>query len=207
VAASRSDEAWADAWLRERGLSRRRPLVGLVPAGGVSWGIDAPFRRWSTRGFAAVGDALAARHGAAVLLLGEASDRAVCGEVAGLMSHPAIDLSGQTTLGQFVSLLGRLELVVCNDGGPLHLAVGRGVKTVSVFGPVDAAVYGPYPRDERHQVVKTEGLPCQPCYHRFRLPPCPYERACLTGVEPQQVIDACAQALGEAPRAAAAERS
>ena len=136
------------------------------------------------------------RYGAQLILFGEQLDRQICGTVARLMKHPCIDVSGQTTFGQFVSLLGHLGLVICNDGGPLHLAVSQGVKTVSVFGPVDPQVYGPYPPDEtRHQVIRHEGLPCRPCYHLFKLPPCPYERACLMMIEPETVVEACASLL------------
>ncbi|MBI3011159.1 MAG: glycosyltransferase family 9 protein [Candidatus Omnitrophica bacterium] len=191
------DQRWAQRWLEEhRLLGRERLLVGILPAGGVSWGVDAAFRRWSFKGFAAVGDALVERYGAQIILFGEASDTAVCRTVTHLMRQPTIDVSGHTTLGQFVSLLSHLSLVLCNDGGPLHLAVSQGVKTVSVFGPVDPDVYGPYPpASSSHQVVVHEGLPCRPCYHHFKLPPCPYERACLMTIEPDEVIAACAALL------------
>lgn len=188
------DLAWAQAWIAEH-RAAGQPMVGIVPAGGVSWGIDAAYRRWPLEGFAAVGDALITERGAGVILFGEQSDRGVCGKVAALMQGSPIDLSGQTTLGRFVALLGQLDLVVCNDGGPLHLAVSQGVRTVSMFGPVDPRVYGPYPADRtRHRVVLRGDLPCRPCYHQFRLPPCPYERACLNMLPAGDVVDAC-QAL------------
>jgi len=193
---SDEDHAWAERYLQERGLRDAPLLVGIVPAGGVSWGIDAPFRRWSLDGFAAVADALIDRHGARVLLFGEVADTPICQKVARLMKHPVIDVSGRTTLGQFVSLLSRLSLVVCNDGGPLHLAVSQRVKTVSIFGPVDPAVYGPYPlRKQDHRVVCRRDLPCRPCYHQFKLPPCPYERACLTTITVDDVLAPCEAVL------------
>lgn len=192
---SDEDERWADRWLSEHKLDRVPLLVGIVPAGGVSWGVDAPFRRWSFEGFAAVGDALVTRYGATLVLFGETSDKAVCQTVARLMRSPVVDASGETTLGQFVSLLGRLELVICNDGGPLHLAVSQRVKTVSIFGPVNPHVYGPYPQTADHQIVYKRELPCRPCYHHFKLPPCPYERACLTTIMPEEVIEVCGALL------------
>ncbi|MDP3722434.1 MAG: glycosyltransferase family 9 protein [Candidatus Omnitrophota bacterium] len=192
------DREWTGEWLARHGLADGQPLVGIVPAGGASWGIDASFRRWSFEGFAAVGDALVERHGARVILFGEASDASICQTVARLMKHPTMDMSGQTSLGQFVSLLGRLDLVICNDGGPLHLAVSQGVKTVSIFGPVDPSVYGPsISSPSRHWTVFREDLPCRPCYHQFKLPPCPYERACLTTIEPGEVIEACEALLSD----------
>lgn len=197
VVVSEADREWAQEWLRRHGLDQAPVLVGMIPAGGVSWGVDASFRRWSFEGFAAVGDALIERHGARLILFGESSDKTICRTVARLMRFPVYDLSGQTTLAQFVGLLSKLTLVICNDGGPLHLAVSQGVKTVSIFGPVDPRVYGPYaPDSTSHQVVYREELPCRPCYHQFRLPPCPYERACLTTIEPEQVVRACEEALG-----------
>lgn len=191
-----ADERWAQHWLREHHLEGHRALVGIVPAGGVSWGIDAPFRRWSVEGFAHVGDALAARRGVTTILFGEATDAPICQGVAQRMTAQAIDVSGQTTLGQFISLLSRLRLIICNDGGPLHLAVSQRVRTVSVFGPVDPWVYGPYePSELRHRVVFRGDLPCRPCYHQFKLPPCPYERACLTTLGVDDVLAACLAAL------------
>ena len=85
--------------------------------------------------------------------------------------------------------------MIANDGGPLHIAASQQVPTVSIFGPVDPDVYGPYPPSPRHQVVYHEALPCRPCYHQFKLPPCPYERACLTGIEPRDVLEACERIL------------
>ena len=193
------DELWAADWLRQRRLEPGKLLIGMVPAGGVSWGIGAPFRRWTAEGFAEVGDLLADRYNADILLFGEPSDAAICAEVSTRMTRPVLNVSGQTTLGQFIALLKRLALVVCNDGGPLHLAVSQGTKTVSIFGPVDPRVYGPYPpRSSVHQVIYSSELRCRPCYHRFRLPPCPYERACLTSIEPADVFSGCEQVLGEA---------
>ena len=188
---------WAQQWLEAHGLANTaQPLIGMVPAGGMSWGVDAPFRRWSSEGFAAVADALTERYQAKVILFGERSDRSMCERVAQQMHAPALDVSGQTTLAQFVSLLERLHLVICNDGGPLHLAVSRGVRTVSIFGPVDPRVYGPYAQHpDQHRVVCRSGLPCRPCYHQFRMPPCPYERACLREVDPESVLAACEEVL------------
>jgi ADP-heptose:LPS heptosyltransferase len=202
VSIAAADVCWAKAWLQSHGCDGAPLLIGMIPAGGVSWGIDAPFRRWSLEGFAKVADALTNRYAARILLFGEAADAPTCQAVASRMTHPALDVSGQTSLEQFVGLLSQLDLVICNDGGPLHLAVSQGVKTVSIFGPVDPKVYGPYPHDRAtHWVIRQEELPCRPCYHRFRLPPCPYERACLTTISAAEVEQACVQLLDGAAAA------
>ena len=184
--------------LAQAGSGPGATIVGIVPGGGTSWGIDSAFRRWGIERFARVGDMLADRYGARVVLFGERSDIPICREVARLMRHQPLDISGTTTLVQFIHLMSRCQLVVCNDGGPLHIAVSLGVRTVSIFGPVNPRVYGPYPPGPRHQVV-TKDLACRPCYQYFKLPPCPYDRACLETLETEPVM-AAARALLEQVR-------
>ncbi len=176
-------------------LDGHQPVIGLVPAGGISWGMEAHFRRWPKERFVWVGRALASRYGARILVFGETNDQPICAEISRAIGPAAVDLSGQTTLGQFVGLLGRCALVVSNDGGPVHIAASQQVKTVSIFGPVDPQVYGPYPRTSQHRIVYKDELRCRPCYHRFKLPPCPYERACLTELTADEVLEACTSLL------------
>ena len=184
----------ADARLAAAGLGAEELVVGLVPGGGTSWGVDSAFRRWRLDRFSDVGNALVERHGARVLLFGEPSDQRTCREVADRMPRDVLDLSGTTDLSQFIHLVARCHLLLCNDGGPLHIAVSLGVPTVSVFGPVSPRVYGPYPTSRRHRVV-TKPLACRPCYRHFKLPPCPYDRACLETLEAQPVLAAVEEIL------------
>jgi len=182
--------------LRQLDLREGQHVIGLVPAGGVSWGRHAHFRRWPQAKFVEVGRHVSARYGARILIFGEPSDRSICTGIAQAIGPAAVDLSGQTSFGEFVGLLARCDLVICNDGGPLHLAVSQGVKTVSIFGPVDPVVYGPYGSVDHHRVV-TKSLPCRPCYHQFKLPPCPYDRACLNELSIDEVLPAVEKMLND----------
>ena len=62
----------------------------------------------------------------------------------------------QTSVGQLMALLSRTKLLVCNDSGPLHLAVGFDRPIVAIFGPTDPALVGPYQRERC--VVATDGV-------------------------------------------------
>ena len=168
-------------------------LVAVIPGGGASWGAHARRKRWKGEGFSRLADKLS-REGFSVGVIGDPSEKALCSRVAsGMEMSPAFVENG-LSLKDYIALLAGCDLVVCNDGGPLHIAVALGVKSVSVFGPVDEKVYGPYPPSDRHKVVKSD-IPCRPCYGRFKLPDCENDMECLDGIDANSVFKACAELL------------
>lgn len=181
------DRRWSQELSSAYGINKNDILVAIIPGAGASWGKDASLKQWSVDGFARVADRLSSEQEVKILILGDSKDRSSCVKVADKMNSPAIQCCGETSLMQFAGLLAKCKLVITNDGGPLHLAVASGVKTVSIFGPVDDKVYGPYPRTDSHRVIKKD-LDCQPCYHRFKLPPCKRNRECLTNINTEQVF-------------------
>ena len=68
------------------------------------------------------------------------------------------------------------------------MACALGVKTVSIFGPVDEKVYGPY-RPEGAHTVKTADVTCRPCYKFFRYEECD-KRVCLEYLKPDDIVEA-----------------
>jgi ADP-heptose:LPS heptosyltransferase len=103
-----------------------RPLAVLQP------GASDPRRCWPAASFAAVGDALADA-GAAVVVNGAAAEGELVRTVLGHMRAPALDLTGQLSLGGLCGLLEGAALMVSNDTGPLHLALAIGTPAVGIF--------------------------------------------------------------------------
>lgn len=184
---------WATAYLRERGAGEG-PCVAVVPGGGASWGTHASRKRWSPEGFSRAADILTGA-GVAAVILGDASETDLCRKTAGMMSAKPLAVENGLKLDEYIALLSACDLILCNDGGPLHVAVALGVKTVSIFGPVDDKVYGPYPPSAGNRVITAAEIPCRPCYGRFRLPECEYDNRCLTDIDPERVADACMEQL------------
>lgn len=182
---TREDTDWADRFLSESRISGRGPLIGLVPGGGESWGKDASCKRWSAERFAKLADKLIEKFTAQIILLGGSTEAGLCDSVARGMKNPCVSACGKTSLSQFAALTKQCALIVTNDGGPLHVAVAAGSKTVSIFGPVDERVYGPYPA--AGQGVVKKNLPCQPCYRRFRRADCGHIR-CLNDLTVEEVL-------------------
>ncbi|MFH1552543.1 MAG: glycosyltransferase family 9 protein [Candidatus Omnitrophota bacterium] len=187
---------WARTFLEEKGARGAHAIVAVIPGGGASWGGKASRKRWGAGGFSRAADILAA-NGVKIALLGDPSETDLCRDVAGGMKEHIAIVENSLTLKQYIALLSQCDLVLCNDGGPLHVAGALGVKTVSIFGPVDDKIYGPYPTSDRHRVIKAREVPCRPCYNRFKLPECVYENKCLTGIDPETVAEACLKLLGQ----------
>lgn len=173
-----------------------RPLVAIHP------GTRGLAKLWTPDGWAVVGDALAERLGAQVVVTGSAVERDLCAEVAGRMRAPAFDLAGRTTLGELVVLFGHCQLVLGVDSGPLHLAVAAGVPTVHLYGPSDHLAFAPFGDPALHAVVRS-GRECSPCQVLDLPAEAMGEHPCLREIEPAKVLAAAAAVLAAAGVASA----
>ena len=129
----------------------RRPLVGLHV------GAKDPARRWPPGRFAALGDGLWDRHGAALVLTGGAAERPLAEAVRRELRAPALDLVGRTDLGRFAATIACLDLLVANDTGASHLAAAVGTRSVVLFGPTRPERWAPLDR-ARHRALDARAL-------------------------------------------------
>ncbi|MBF0493799.1 MAG: glycosyltransferase family 9 protein [Candidatus Omnitrophica bacterium] len=182
-------KAWAREYVSRKNLKEGK-IVAVVPGGGASWGKEATLKRWPSWNFSKVADLLW-KSGVNVIILGDKNEIELCRKVENLMENSPAFVENNLSLEQYAALLSLCDLMVCNDGGPLHIAVALGLKTVSIFGPVDEKVYGPYPASGRNKVITADDLSCRPCYNQFRMPDCMYSSRCLNGIAPERVVEAC----------------
>ena len=184
------DKMWANRFLRDNGIGEdgNDLIIGIVPGGGTSWGEDAVYKQWPEERFAELGDRIAQKYGARTIIFGNKGEIKKCRNIFDMMNIKPIVACGRTTLRQLSALFAKCKIVIANDGGPLHLAVSQKVRTVSIFGPVDEAVYGPYPLDEKHIVI-THKISCRPCYRKFKFSRCE-NRDCLKLIGVDQLLGA-----------------
>ncbi len=178
------DIQWAQHWLKGHNVNVTKPLIAVIPGGGASWGLAARNKRWAPANYAHLIDKIIENFDAAVILLGDPKEKDICREVVNLAHFPLHVAVGETSLLGLAALLKCCRGAILNDGGPLHVAEAVGIRTVSIFGPVDPQVYGPYPR-ANHLVVQ-KNLPCQPCYRRFRMASCNHI-SCLVELSVEEV--------------------
>jgi len=190
---SDSARSAAAVFLKRQGVTEGSSILSVAPGGGKSWGKDAIFKQWDPERFAKVLNRLTKDGPFVTLLLGDQSEKELLDRTARSIESKTLIVAGEP-LDQVAALLLHSTALLSNDGGLMHLANALGVRTVSIFGPVDEKVYGPYRRDVRQEVV-VEPVPCRPCYQRFYFPPCPYERRCLDHLSVDKVIEAASRVL------------
>jgi heptosyltransferase-2 len=164
-------------------LGGEGPWLGLNP--GAFYGTA---KRWIPERYAAVGDMLARRTGARIAILGGAAERGIAESIAAGMRAPARNLCGETGLPELVGVLSRMDAVVTNDSGPMHVAAALGVPVVAVFGPTDERETGPV--GVGHRIVR-EPVYCAPC----KLRECPIDHRCMTRIPADRVAAAAEDAL------------
>jgi len=170
-------------------ISQNKKKICIVPGGGGSWGKEAYHKFWPVEYYSMLCDELTKRYSAEIFILGDASEKKSCQQVSSKNKFKVFNLSGKTTLHQAAAIIKKSHLVIGNDSGLMHIAVAVGTPSISIYGPINEKVYGPYTDHKiKHLVVYTD-LQCRPCYDRFRMPECKNDHQCLKQIHPNQVLD------------------
>ena len=100
-------------------------------------------KRWPVQHFRVLVNQIQGKFDA-VILLGDATEMAVCQDIENGLPLPGINLAGKTDLLQAAAVLAQSQLFVGNDSGLGHMAAATGIPTVTLFGPGDPARYHPW---------------------------------------------------------------
>ena len=117
-----------ERFLKEQGVSEGE-IVGVLHPGASS-----PSKRWMPERFAQLADRLIEKRGLRVVVICGAQDLETGRTVLKAMRHKGIDACGKFSLREVGSLLKRSRLLISNDSGPVHAAVGVGTPVISIFG-------------------------------------------------------------------------
>jgi lipopolysaccharide heptosyltransferase II len=160
------------------------PIFGLNA--GAEYG---PAKRWPVERFIAAAKEIQRQTNCTWLLFGTSSDAAVTNQIESALRTPhsaLLNLAGQTSLRELMSLLKCCRVLLTNDTGPMHIAAALNVPVVAIFGSTSPELTGPVSSDGiRRQILKSE-VPCSPCFRRE----CPIDFRCMNGISVERVIKA-----------------
>jgi ADP-heptose:LPS heptosyltransferase len=166
---------------------RPGPAGPVVVHPGAAYGS----KRWPAERFAACAAAVHAL-GHPVVVTGGDDETALTAEVVARAGLPAdADLGGSTDLRGLLDLVSAASLVLAGDTGISHVATAFGTPSVTLFGPVPPAQWGPPPGGP-HVVLGDDTVRRGA---RFADDPDP----ALLAVTPRDVFEAIATVRGTVP--------
>jgi heptosyltransferase-2 len=119
-----------------------------------------------------------------VFVLGSPGEKDLCQKIADQIPG-AINLAGKTSLLDLYLVLRKVELLICNDSGTMHMGSVAGVKCISAFGPTTLDIgYRPW---SNQALVAQIDLDCRPCgLHGHKK--CPIgTHDCMKKLEPNHI--------------------
>jgi ADP-heptose:LPS heptosyltransferase len=170
-------------FLQSKHIKSAHKIVGVHPGGGT-W---RKIRRWPKDKYIKVINCIVKEQGIKVVLMGGPDEKQLVNEILKETSNQVIAANNNLTLGQFAALVGRCDLFLGNDGGPLQIASAMGTPTVGIVGFTDPAVFAPI--GSKHVIVRKK-LPCSPCidYYDYNSDACE-EQTCMKEINVSQLID------------------
>lgn len=155
------DDEWAQAFFESKGVVETDVLIGL----NIGSSQRHSAKRWPPRYFYELAKLCQEHHPEwKLLVLAGLEDVDAYDAISGLNeAEPLANLVFMgygNTMSQFISLVGRISLVVSADTFGLHVALGLGKKAISLWGPQpENETYG-YGRERKISL----GLNCAPCF-------------------------------------------
>ena len=155
-----------------------RPVLALCT--GAEFG---PSKQWPAEHYANLANRKLA-DGWDVWLFGSPKDTASAQRVQEQTLHQCVNLTGQTTLGEAIDLMGLATQVVANDSGLMHMAAALGRPVVALYGSTDPGFAPPLSAQAKSLSLN---LDCSPCAKRT----CPLGHLkCLRDLTPTLVMGA-----------------
>ncbi len=166
---------------REVPLPAGRPLIVLHP------GAKDVFKQWPASHFIELGKRLHASHHATLLVTGTPGEQALVDAIASQI--PQAQSITHLPLRTFAALLQKVDLMVSNDTGAMHVAFAMHTPTVALFTPTNPAHCGPFAAKNVRTIAKAPT--CTPCLRKKCTSP-----FCLLQIGVDEVYRAVCHALG-----------
>ncbi len=181
-----AQKEWAKGFLRHSGT----PKVWVA----VQVGASDPMKAWRPEYFGQVMAHLSKGRDIGFVLIGTKKEEPAVKEAVQSYQQAGgrgilCEAVGKTSILELIALLQECQLMVTNDTGPMHMAVGVGTPVLNVsVGHVDFWETGPY--GPGHWVVQP-AIVCGPCgFDKV----CPHH-ACKDQIIPQEMSELCLHIL------------
>lgn len=179
---SDDEKKWARNWLKEKGVWGK-PIVGIHPGGYYE------SQRWLPERFAELVDQLQKDRKLDLIIFGGPGEEALAKKISSMVTGELLTYV-EDDIRRFAVLLSYCSVFICNNSGPLHIAVGIGIPTISIMGPTIKERWMPI--GDIHKVLRIDDLPCIGCnlgYCKIKT------HDCMHLITPSMVLEAVESTL------------
>lgn len=122
-----------------------------------------------------------------IFLIGGSGDFKLNESIIKNCNHPKIvNLAGKLSILESCALIKEMDLVICNDSAPLHMANAVNTPVFAIFGPT-VKKFGCYPYRENDKILEID-LDCRPCA-KHGSNKCPINHHnCMIQLQPESVF-------------------
>lgn len=183
VPVSKDGRLWAEQFLLEQERGNVSVRIGLSIGGGwfLNW--------WPVENYVRLAAKIKHTYpDAEIILVGGSAEKKLEKSFQKIADFDYISAIGKADIGQMCALYEKMDLVVSNDGGPMHMATAVKTTVIALFGPSPYQRFGPLGSDN---IIITKKYPCSPCpqFVKGQAPHC-QDNQCMKAITVEEVYQA-----------------
>ncbi len=176
-----------DKILRDLNIDTTKGLIGFNP--GAAYG---PAKCWPTEKFKELSKLITAEFPHSILVFGTKKEIPISNEIAKASSR-VYSLCGKTSLNEVIAIISKLDLMVTNDSGLMHVSAALDIPSISIFGSTNPVTTGPW---SKRAIVVRKALECSPCLKR-ECPRKDMDFACMKQISVEEIFEHVKEVLGK----------
>jgi heptosyltransferase-2 len=146
---SAQERTFADSFFKEHCITSDHYVIGFQVGAMLN-----KARLWPAEKFAQLANKFRNEDAVKIILLGTAQERKMIErDIVPSLEKRCILAAGETDLLECGALIEKLDLLVSNDTGPMHMAAGLGIPVVALFGRATSVVKEAWPNGDTHTVI------------------------------------------------------
>lgn len=126
---------------------------------GIQLGAQDTYKIWPSENVSSLSERLIEKNFFLIFFGATKFESEMMKEIEGVIDPSGfVNLCCKTSISELPAIIKRLDLLVTNDTGILHLAIAMKVKSLSLFGPTSSKEFGAYQDKELHHSIQKDGF-------------------------------------------------
>lgn len=172
---SNIDNLFADNWLLQKSLSDKS-FFGISPSGG--W----QSKKCEPEKFVEIAKVIHKKYNLTALILWGPEDFKEASIINELLGNNS-KIAPKTSIRQMAAFISKCSFLIANDSGPMHISTAVGTPVLSIHGPTNPHLQGPY--GEKHEWINLSELDCIMC----NLLECPRNHECFKDLPINRILE------------------